>query len=110
MKTFMTTAAIIAALTIPALAQQENRGESHGATKATTDAKQGNGPDAKVTPGSAGMTRMAPSTTGAAKMENQGVSGSDKDGGNSTGSTGDTGGTSGGGAGNGGGGGNGSGK
>jgi uncharacterized membrane protein YgcG len=63
MKTFMTTAVIVAALTLPAFAEGDDpstkAGEAKGNVKATTDMKQDAGPAAT------GQGTMRPTTTGA---------------------------------------------
>jgi uncharacterized membrane protein YgcG len=62
MKTFMTTAVIVAALTLPAFAEGDDpstkAGEAKGNVKATTDMKQDAGPAAT------GQGTMRPMTTG----------------------------------------------
>jgi hypothetical protein len=63
MKTFMTTAVIVAALTLPAFAEGDDpstkAGEGKGNVKATTDMKQDAGPAAM------GQGTPKPATTGA---------------------------------------------
>lgn len=72
MKTFLTTAAIVAALTMPALAQSagtDSRGEAQGTTKSSTSAQDGKGPnamDAKTTgSGAMGSATVGTSTKAA---------------------------------------------
>ena len=74
MKTFLTTAAIVAALTMPALAQSagtDSRGDAMGTAKSSTSAQDGKGPNAQDNPtrasgantkdtGSSGMGGMKP--------------------------------------------------